>query len=167
MSDVKSLIDVAHFIKDIYKQNSQPRTKYYYLQLCRTYGKRSQNILIYGSYVYGLLYFVFQIMLVMEAFYTGQMVPPRIYFPGIDEKTIGGLSTLIAFNYMVFLCGYVVIISYNLLIFLIFANVPLVSSVITGHMDELTEVLMDPDCHLHEVKCRALTIILMHQKFKE
>lgn len=118
--------------------------------------------------MYGGLYFVFQIMLVLEAIYTGQIVPPlRIYIPGIDEQTVAGLSTLIVFNYMVFLCGYVIVISYNLLIFFIFANIPLVSSVIAGHVDELSEALMDPDCHLQEVNCRLLAIISMHQKFKE
>lgn len=171
MNDVKALVEIYDFIGDIYKKNSKksPSTsRYYYVILCQKYAKISETVLKMGIYTFVIFHIIFDCLLIADSVYQGKMVPPlRIYFPIINENSIDGALFLIIYNYAVIVIGYTIMFTYDLLIFIIFANIPMVADVIIGHLDELKEALMESDCSPREIQQRMLCIIRMHNKYTE
>lgn len=53
----------------------------------------------------------------------------------------------------------------DMLFYVIFANVPLVSSIIQGQLNELEEVLEQPQTKLLAIKYRLLQYLQMHHKY--
>lgn len=125
-------------------------------------------ILKIGSYVYVILHISFVLLLIGDILYTGVIVPPlRTYVPGIDETSIGGMAFLIVFNYLVLLAGYYITGCYDTMLFIIIANMQIVSSVIIGHLNELKEALLVPKRRSCEIERKLLRIILIHRQYKE
>lgn len=168
MNDVKSLIEIAEFIGAIYKENVKPGTRYYYSVLCRRYADLSERILKLGTITFVLLYLIFMTLIIGGSIYKGEIRPSlEVHFPKVDENTTAGLAFLIVYNIIFGAGGLFIVCVYDLLVFIIFANMFMVSSVIIGHLNELKDALLDPECQLLEAKKRLLNIILMHMKYNE
>lgn len=168
MYEVRSLVEISEFIGEIYKRNAKPRsTYYYYSMLCEKYANRSVLIVKIVIYVYSIIVYILYFILLNGAnLYYGKMdLPLHVHLPG-DESAIGFAFTAI-YNYAGCICACFIICTYDSLMFLIFANMPMVSSVIIGHLDELKLALLDPDCDDREIKHRLYNIVLMHKKYKE
>lgn len=166
VNDLRSLVDLCDFMGDIYQQNSEPPSTYY--NLCQRYANISKLILKIGIFAYTFMHILFLGMLVGEAIYRRALIPPlRIYLPGVDEGTYIGVAVLILFNYVISLTGCFVFCSYDSLICVIFANMPMVASVITGHLNEMRERLLDEDCDGDEARERLTRICLKHYRYKK
>lgn len=95
------------------------------------------------------------------------LLPVRVHLPGINEETFIGTAFLVAFNYVVLLCGFFTAISFDSLLFVVIANMPFLSGVIIGQLCELTEALLEPDVEICDIKRRTLDIIMMFMKTME
>lgn len=165
---MKKLIEIGDFIGGIFERNSKPSTKGYYVGLCQKYASIGERVLKYIIAVYLAFFISFVALILLESALTGTLVPPlRIYFPGVDAGFSVGFAFVILYNYVVLIVGLLVIGGYNSLLFFIFANIPMVSSVIIGHLDDLKDVLLVPNYKLCNVKRRLFNIILMHNKYIE
>lgn len=168
VDDLKSLIEIADSIGQIYKENVQPRTRCYYSVLCQRYADLSERILKSGTITFIIFYVIFMILIIGGSISMGQIRPSlEVHFPKIDENTTSGLAFLIVFNILIGAGGLFIVCSYDLLLFIIFANMLMVSSIIIGHLNELKDALLDPKCQTLEAKTRLLNIILMHKKYNE
>lgn len=102
-----------------------------------------------------------------HSIFNGKMVMSmRIYLPVLDE-TQAGLAILVVINCVTTTLGVFNEISFDCLMYVIFANVPMVSSIITGQLDDLKEALLDPDNTLDSNKYRFRTFILMTLKYNQ
>lgn len=154
-------MEIGDFIGYIYKQNFKPTSRYYYAILCNNYAKLSQRVLRTVLITYVCMTFFFVILSLAENYSSGALIPILdAHFPGVDEKTMGFVFVIL-FNYAMCLIGFYIAGSYNSLLFLIFTNMPMVSSVIVGHLDELRDILEEPKYDIHDVENRLLNIIIM------
>lgn len=114
------------------------------------------------------LHFGFVLLLLLDNFYDGAMAPIlRVYLPGIDEHSYGGAIVLNAFNYVILLIGHLIVVPFDLLIYIIFINMLMVASIIAGRLGELRERLPDEKRNLTEIRNRLIQIIFMHKKYNE
>lgn len=166
--DMRALIEIGDFIGYVYKQNSNSTLKYYYSILCNKYANLSERVIKATITVYIFVCAAFIMLRLGESFYRGKIiVAVEIHFPGIDEETYGGFAFIFFYNYAAIVAAFAISCFFNLLLFLIFANMPMVSSVIIGHLNDLNDVLLDPDCTSRDIKQRLCSIILMHYKYNE
>lgn len=166
-NDVKTLIEIADFIGDIYKQNAKSHSRYYTM-LMDKYARLSVLIVKNVIAAYVILHISFTLFVVGDNIHTGAKTPLlRIYIPGVDENSMAGYAFLMAYTYLLLLFGYSVVCSFDALTFLIFANMPMVASVIHGHLDELKEALLNTKTKPNEITYRLLNVILMHKKYTE
>lgn len=166
--DIRALIEIGDFIGYVYMQNSMPALKYYYLMLCNKYANISERVIRATIAVYIFTAVLFILLRLGESFIKGKMIPAmEVHFPGIDEETYGGFAFVLLYNYCGTVAGFAISGTYNLLLFLIFANMPMVSAVIVGHLNDLKDVLLDPDRESRDVSSRLYNIILMHNKYIE
>lgn len=165
VDDIRSMIEVADFIEDIYKKNAKPRAQNLsYSVLCRKYADRSVKILKAVIVSYATVHICFVSLSFLDNLGKRQMVPIfRINFPGVGEHSL----FLNAFNYFSVLIVDFTMCSFDMLIYIIFANMPMVASIITGHLDELRDVLQDKKRKLDDINDRLIQIIFMHKKYKE
>lgn len=168
MNDVRTLIEIGDFIGHVYKQNSKPASRYYYLTLCNRFADFSQR-LVKSAIVFNIFLTSFFFLAKLgESLYTEKMVLAfEIHFPGLNEESMVAFSVLMLYNYVGGMIVFLISGIYNILLFLIFANMPMVSSVIVGHLDELKDVLLDPGCQYRDVRSRFTNIIRMHNKYNE
>lgn len=170
VNDTQMLLEIADFIEDIYKQNAKPRGQnVHYSNLCEKYADRSIVILKVVVCGFAGMHCCFVSALFLDNWLKGVMAPIfRIYLPGLDEHTLFGAIFLNIFNYVVILVADLIIPPFDSLIFIIFANIPMVASVITGHLDELRKAL--PHAYYRktrDINNRLIQIIFMHKKYKE
>lgn len=165
VDDWRLLVDIAIFIEGIYAKNSTKQNTTYYA-ICDKYGKLSELIVKSVALFFATFIFMIFFLTFCESVYTGHVVlPMRIYLPGIDADTIGGIAILLINNVVQTACCILIVVSYNSLIFLIFANIPMVSLIIIGHLNELNEILGKRNRNIADIK--LLHIIFMHRKYKE
>lgn len=173
VDDINSLVEISKFIKDIYEKDTKSHSRFYYSILCQTYAKRTEIILKALAIGYIALHICYISVLFLHTVLNGKMVPMlRIYLPGIDTHSIGGAIFLNVLDYVSITTGYVNICCFDLLIFTIFINMPMLSLVIIGHLDELREPLLDKKdkkdkkCKFYEIKKRLIQIVAMHNKLQ-
>lgn len=167
--DVRALIEIGDFIGNIYQQYTKPKSRSYYLFLCNKYANISARILKTVLNVYILLFICFLSLGICESLSMGKPMPAlRIYLPGVNEDSFGGCFTIMVYNYVGATFVPMTEAAYNALLFIIFANMPMVSSVIVGHLDELKDNLLIPGYYKnYDIERRLLNVILMHNEYVE
>lgn len=167
VQDVQSLLDIADFIDDIYMSNANSASDSKMQQLLQQYATITKIILYacVGSYTLQTIFFVGPML--AEYFYDGKLIPIfHIYIPYIYNQNADGFIIGIFINYLVYFVCYMNLISYDVLLFIIFGNMPMVSTIITIHLTELRE-LLDNSTDAENIRKKLVHIVLMHRKYNE
>lgn len=167
VDDIQSLMEIAKFIEDIYKQNAKRRPRFYYSILCQKYAKQSEIIQKALPKRYFLLHICYMMLVFSNAFNEERVPLFHLYLPGINMHSMGGAIFVNVFNYVSITTVYFIMCSFDLLIFMIFTNMPMVSLVMIGHLDELREELLEEDRIPSDIKNRLIQIVVMHNKYNE
>lgn len=165
---MRKLIEIGDFIGSIYERNSRPSTKGYYVGLCNKYAGISEIVLKSTIAIYIIFFILFASLVVIESVLMEKLIPPlQAYFPGLDQDLSVSLVLVVSYNYVMTIIAFATVGTYSSLLFFIFANVPMVSSVIIAHLDELKDVLLVPNYSLYNVQHQIINIISMHNKYIE
>lgn len=164
------MIGIADVIGDIYKNQSatfQQGSLNAYHTICIRYGNVSKRILTIAlsSYTCVSLINMIQpvILLIMNGGYE-----IRIQYPGIDQRTFHGSLILISFSALVLLYFFLVLASTDIFTMILFVNMRLISSFVTGNLDELEDNLRPYQCNNRiRIKQQFVQIILMNRKYNE
>lgn len=166
MHKLRVLLPNLEFFADIYRKNSDPRSKYY--AICSSFAKRSRKIMLYGYIAYSSLFVVFFFVGAYDMWRTNMKLQlTNIYVPGISEYSTTGSLLLLIPNFVMIVLGSVCVSPQDLLFFLIFSNVPLVTAIMRGQMNELTLLLRSPSGDVALVKQHFLHYIGVHHKYNE
>lgn len=137
--------------------------------LCQKYSKISEFILKTVFFSYTAMLIVIVLPSIIQFFTAGKVTPPmRVYFPGLRGESIIGIAILIIFNYIVSILALYVASCFDILVYLIFANMPMVSLVITRQLKDLEVHLLDDKRNtLRNTKYRLRDIVLMILKYNQ
>lgn len=158
--------DVMEFIANIYSENSKSQAKHY--EMCQKYAPLSQLILK----VWGSVYFtIFQTAIaisILEYLITGDMKPfMHIYIPGIDNYSATGFTMLLVLNYILGVCCFFTLIPIDSTFFVIFANFPMISTILTDKLNELNASLENVRKSPRDIHLEFISLIAMHRKYIE
>lgn len=167
LKDIKSIFEIADFINDVYEKNSKFVDMKNY-DLCKTFANLSEKIVKFGIVGYVMVATVYTAPALYQTIFKGNPTPVlRMYLPFVHEDSHTELAILTAVNYgfyWVILHG---VGSYDILIVFVTVNIPMVSTVITGHLQDFQEALLRRNNTLQMTKYRMRSIILMTLKYNE
>lgn len=135
----RPLIEIIDFLVDIYKANSMVTNRYY--KICDRYSSLCQWVLKIALYTL-LAMCVFMLFApVIEYHVNGNVTPAAgIYLPGVVEYDINTLSILVIYNWLMILMGLCIEIPLVILVYLIFANIHMLSQIMVFEIGELNNI---------------------------
>lgn len=136
--------------------------------LCNKFAKISENVLktIYLSY--GSAIVVITASSIYELISTGDIVPPvRICITCFLEQSVLDYAFELTINILLGCLCICVVSTFDTLIYLIIINMFMVSSIITGQLQDLKEAMLDSDNTPVNIKYRFRAIILMILKYNK
>lgn len=169
IKDLRSLLEIAEFIREIYMKNARTinTTNFFNYGLCRKYGSITERIVKIMISLYGLTTFTIILFPGILFFLDERRLPLCIYVPGLDDQSDLDFSILFVYNSIALIIGMFIACAVNTLILIIFANIPMIATIIIHQLEELKMALMDPECPSSEIKYRILNIVLMIEKYKK
>lgn len=166
LQDLKQLIPIIEFIADMYEKNSAKTSKYY--GICRQYARITKLTVKIGISLYFAAMAIITLSGTFESIIRNIRKPSMvIYFPGIHEYSTEMFATLCAYNYAMVVISFLTVLQGDMLFFVIFANVPMVPSIIRGQLEELTNVLQEKNLNVVDIKRRIQQYFQMHRRFNE
>lgn len=165
LKGLRGLYDIGEFIGDVYNKNSMA-SNIRNRDLCRKYANISLFIVIVVFLTFTVMISVYTLLPLFEYLIYGEIVPPmRIYFPFMGSNIV--VAFVMAFNIWMAFFTFCTICPYSTLLYLIFANMQMVSSIIAGHISDLNEYLVHSKKSLNNTKYRLRSIVLMTMKYNE
>lgn len=170
MQQLRALIPNMDFIADIYRKNSVSSSKYY--AICKRFARRSRQVMVYAYGLYSIGYIMFYMVAAYDMWRSNGVTQiAHIYIPHVHVYSTIGLVFLFIINSSVVAFCVLSVPPLDLLFFLIFGNVPLVSAIMRQQMDELTELLRLKrprlSCDIRFIKRHFLHYIRIHHKYNE
>lgn len=164
MPDLRRMMKLIEFFGDIYRKNNDPCSTYY--NTCKHYARTTElTIKIAGSGYFGIV-IILSLSGVFESVIRGVWKQPMIiYFPGIYEYSTIQFALLIAFNVIMIVVCFVTLPVVDMLFFLMFANVPMVPTIIKQHLNSLDEGIENSRFSPREIKHRLVLYHLMHKSY--
>lgn len=165
MMDLRLVMDVIGFLESIYQSNLSEIAREH--ALCQRFAKRSQMIVILVPVMYAMAGSFYQLPKVYLYFTTGVITPTMgVYYP-----TINGLEEFCAaFTQLLNVGGCIatgmVGTAIDSLVYMVFANIPMISTIIERDLDELN-VLGVQKSSPKEMKLKLLKIVKMHLDYNE
>lgn len=161
--DLEPLVDILKHFEEIYKKNANEYDRDY--DLCKKYAKISRYIVI-G--IPGFLYSI-AVLYISAAYYdgfvTGKVTPPtHVYLPFMDLGQFGVILTNLLGSIAIIGAG-IPFLPFEILSYVVFANVSLSSTVIRRDLSDLKVVLDNLETTHQEVKRRLLEIIKSHRTY--
>lgn len=164
--DLRHFVDILKHFAKIYKRNSRECERDY--DLCKSYAALSRSIVIAVPIAYSFVVFGYQAPKVYEYLITGDLIPTLgVYFPKMDQFDWLCVIFTNTFNVGAAYATISVVIAIDMMIYLVFANVMLSSTVIRREIDKWKMVLEDPESTKEQMKRKAVEIIQMHQIYNE
>lgn len=161
MMDLQPMLDILNHITTIYEKNAKQTDRDF--DLCKRYARHSKMIVIAVLIVYNTVLFFYQIPKFVEYLMTGVLDPPiGVYFP----KAIGALFTN-SINVAGAYSAGSVLIPIDLIIFLVFANITLNSTVIQREIKAWEVILKGAESNERQIKRKVFDIIQMHTTHNE
>lgn len=163
-TDFEFLYQLILFIDDIYQKNARNDTAF--VALFHRYSSLSKRIVIITAGVYLGTHSMIVLPSIADYIFTGRMTPVLgIFVPGVTDDQPTLLFLVVLLNYVITICGAFTIVPHNILIYLIFTNMPITSDIFAHQMDELAAELNQPKHAVVDVKMRILQIIYMYEKY--
>jgi hypothetical protein len=157
---------VTEFIADIYTKNSQSTSKYY--GICQKFARISKWTIQVGLAVYVVIIATVTLSGSIESVLTGVYKPTLyIYFPMIREYSTVMTIVSFVFNHATAVACIFAVSPGDMFFFLVFANMPMIPSIIKGQLEELTETLQKKDVNVIEIKHRIVQYIRMQRIYNE
>lgn len=155
------------FIVSIYVKNSKPTNQYY--GICQKFARITKQTMIAG---FALYYGAIALMTfpgTIETILTGVHRPSlAIYFPRIHKYSTEMTVLQFIFNQIIVVTAFITVPVAEVLIFVIFANMPMVPEIIKQHLEELTKLLeRKPKMIFIETKHRIVQYIEMQRRYIE
>lgn len=161
--DLEPLVGIMKHFETIYKKNSNKNNRDY--DLCERYAKISRYIVI-G--IPGFLYaigFLNVSASYFDGWMSGNMTPPtHVYYPLMEFGKVGVLLTNLLGSIAILGFG-IPYLPFEILCYIVFANVTLCSTMIRRDLDDLKVVLDNPEAIQQEIKRRLLEIIKSHRTY--
>lgn len=161
LSDIQTFTEVALFIQDIYKKMGKH-------EICKRYAVYTDRIvkIIFGFYIMEI--FLIALYISASPIFSAKMVLilPAIC-PGIDITGVKGFWLTVVLQIVFTALQLVIACAFDSLVVMDIANMSMVSSIITHHIDELQELLRIGKVTLDETKHRMLVIIFMHRQYNK
>lgn len=169
MHDLRKMTEIIQFIEDIYRKNSAVSSTYH--DLCIKHANLSSLVVKVGCLTYFLSIVLYQSSSAISYICNGIVTPAMgLYFPLIEEYPSGSvqLTLLVIYNYFILFIDYFVLVAYDLMIFIVFVNMPMTSEIIQRRLIEMELVLLDDAVNkTNNGKHHLLDIICMHAKYNE
>lgn len=168
LADLIPLITIIEDAKDIYQKNSNPKCEIY--AICKKYARISELTVKFGLTIYCSWVLVESSTSTYDWIITGIRKPAlSIYFPGVYEYSHSGFILLSLYNYIIVAICAVLTPSGDLLLFLVFANVPLISADIQTYVNKFDVIMESTDSRdkILMVKKSLIEYHLMHKKYNE
>lgn len=158
---------ITQFIEEIYKKNSANKQSKNY-NLCARYAVRTEFVVKATIGMYAIIV-IFDFAFIAITYYNTRNIEQLLVvrFPGIDTASIYGLLFSVGFFILLIICSSLTTIVFDSMLFIIFANITLASSIITVEIDELRDYLKDPKRTRTNIKRRLSNIIYMQLKYNE
>ena len=171
---MKKLLKIALFIEDIYvviSKDEKDKSQVYY-RLHQRYADFTEKMTKTIVYVYGIIIFSFVFFIILQNVYLDleeTMYPIPIVIPGLDDHNAIKLIIIMTIGCVsLFLFG-TILTAYDTLLFIVVANIPMVSTMIKGHLEDLQHVLELEQRHrnLNKIKLRVLNVLQMYLKYRK
>lgn len=166
MEDVKGLVEIAEFIGDVYKQYTKSDTATY--SICQRYANMSSLILRTFIVAYIFVVSMLFVPATLTFILTGQMTAAvGINFPGFEDQSDTSFTFVMILNYLFGPLGVAVVVPFDCLIYLIFANIPMVTSIITKHIENFNKYIAEPSQAFKSTKYGMMVTTWMTLKYNE
>lgn len=169
MNDLRKMTEIIHFITEIYRKNADAASNYH--DICGKHAYWSSLVAKVGCCTYFSTITIYQSPSAIAYICNGIVTPAMgVYFPLINEYPSGNvqLTLLVIYNYFILCCCYFILVAYDLMIFIVFVNMPMSSEIIQRRLIEMELVLQNDAVNkTNNGKHHLLDIICMHAKYNE
>lgn len=170
LSDLHRLRSLFEFLKTVYEQNSWPNSRYF--ETCKKYSRISRLTLIIGFSLYS---FIFAQIVLFGIYESVRREEPTaflfIFFPYIYNTTLTIYVLDLLYNTIAYLTCVVTVPPGDLVFFIIFANVPLIATIMSCQLNELSRKLKAHDelqsISDEQIRQYLLNYVWMHRKYNE
>lgn len=167
MRQLQSLTAILDFTQSVYDKNGKDTNNYL---LCKKSASNTQKVLKSLSLAYFLIVVCYIIpSMVLSVLWRDIQYAMDVYPPGIDLNGCAQWKVMpfAIFNYLSRFGSLFGQIPFDTFIFVTFASIPMIVSVIIGQLQEFEMHLESGDCDATNVKFRIIQIVRMHQKYNE
>lgn len=164
--DLRKIIDVGIFIIGVHKDNSKSMERDY--TLCQRFAQLSETIVKLTPFAYVSLGILYQLPSIFKCHHIKNCEPSMgVYLPGMSYLENYGLALQAFHNIVISLLDILIFTAFEMLIYIVFTNMLLISTIIVRELGDLRMALEKPDTSEYEIQCRLLKIIQMHKKYNE
>lgn len=159
-----------HGLLHIYRKSSTPTSQYY--EICSRFGQLSRRIMWLGYGLYMFLYVLFFIVGAYDMWRSnGESQIVHLYIPGIYVYSPIANGCLAILNTSLLTMCAIIVSPQDVLFYLVFGNVPLVTAIVRRQMNEVTELLKSKrprsSGDVAFVKRHFMHYIGIHHKYNE
>lgn len=164
--DLKQIIDVANFIISVHNENAFRIQMNY--ELCKKFARTSELIVKIVPFGYVTLGVLYQLPSIYKCIDIEECVPSMgVYLPGMSYFGNAGLAFQAIHNVIISLLDILIFTAFESLIYVVFWNILMLSTIIARELKYLKEILERHDTFEYEVKSRLIKLIQMHMKYNE
>lgn len=160
------MVKIVEIIREIFYKNQKSGDKNF--ETCCKYADRSDWIVKFTAFTARWSGGICVSIAIIMFFVTGDLFTPTgNSVPGIDSKTIVGWIFLLVIDAVVILFGYFIEASFDGLSFVIFANIPMVATILNNFFVEFDELLNSKKLSSVQRKRILLNIVAMQLKYNK
>lgn len=169
LGDLHRLRPLFEFLKSVYQQNSWPNSKYY--KTCMEFARISHLTLVIGFSLYSFIFAQIVLFGIYESLRRAEPTPFLfIFFPFASNDNLIVYILDLLYNTIAYLTCVVTVPPADLVFFIVFANVPLISTVICCQLNELSMIIQRDEVkplNNNDIKRFLLNYVWMHRKYNE
>lgn len=133
--------------------------------LCKYYANHSQWIVKVVALSYLVIIGLYLTPSILEYFASARVIPcMSLYLRGKEQTTTIGFAILMVYNYSALISCYLTLVSVDMLMIVVLANIPMLSEMVIFQLDDLKLNLENVRCD-RDIKFRIHQIIMMHYRY--
>lgn len=160
---LKPLIDICDSLIEVHESNSKFTMKYY--GLCHQYADLTSRMIKIVLFAYFIVIGLYTSPYIVAYFGPTRVIPCMSLIRGSGKMTAERFAMLLTYQYMILISCYLVLVAIDLLIIVVFVNLPMLTDIIIGQLRELNDVLAEGRESMQMIKQRLQQIIMMHNKY--